>query len=106
MKKTFKVGYIEYPETTLIYQSININVEDYPELDGMTDDEIRKYIVDNAGKMKPTNDKYYDSLYEELADQDIIREKTPHIGSEVWAEPTDEDDDDNDNDDENDEDDE
>ena len=84
----FTVGYVEYPETTLIYRSIKINVEDYPELKGKSDDEIIDYIKENASEMKPTKDEFYDSLYEELADQDIVREKIPHVDSEIWVEPS------------------
>ena len=101
-KRMFTVGYIEYPETTLFYRSIKIDVSNYPELEGMTDDEISDYIKENASEMKPTKD-FYDSLYEEIADQDVVREKIPHVGSEVWAEPSDDNDDDDDED-ENDED--
>jgi hypothetical protein len=43
--------------------------------------------------MKPTDGDSYDSLGEELADQDIIREKIPHVDSEIWVELYDEEDD-------------
>jgi hypothetical protein len=89
-KKIFKVSYVEYPETTLIYAPLKIDISNYPELEGKTDDEIIDYIKLNAYKMKATDD-FYDSLGEELSDQAIIREKVPHVGSEFWIEPTDED---------------
>ena len=98
-KRIFTVGYIEYPETTLIYRSIKIDVADYPELKNLSDDEVVKYLKENAWEMNST-DELYLSLAEELQDQDIIREKIPHVGSEIWAEPSsDEDDDNNDDDD-------
>jgi hypothetical protein len=90
-KRMFKVGYIEYPQSVLIYESLDIDVSNYPELAGMTDDEISDYIKENSSEMKPTND-FYDSLHDELMDQDIVREKIPRVDSEVWAEPTDEED--------------
>jgi hypothetical protein len=101
-KRMFTVGYVEYPETTLIYRTLKINVEDYPELEGKSDDEIIDYIKENASKMKATDDESYFSLYDELQDQDIVREKIPHVGSEIWAELAD--DDDEEDDDENDDD--
>ncbi len=36
--------------------------------------------------MKSTDSDVYDSLGEELQDMDLIREKIPHVDSEVWAE--------------------
>jgi hypothetical protein len=83
--KTFEVGYIEYPKTSLYYRSIKINTSDYPELEGKTDDEVIDYIKENAYQMK-SNEEYYDSLGEELSDQDIVREKIPHVDSEIWVE--------------------
>jgi hypothetical protein len=85
-KRIFNVGYIEYPNTTLIYDSVEIDASNYPELEGKTDDEVIEYIKENAWEMNPTNPDVYDSLGEELSDQDIIREKIPHVDSEVWAE--------------------
>lgn len=90
-KRIFEVGYIEYPETSLIYRSIKIDISNYPELEGKTDDEIIDYISENAGEMESTDGDSYDSLFEELSSQDIIREKVPHVGSEIWAEVSDED---------------
>ena len=29
--------------------------------------------------------EYYDSLGEEISDQDVIREKIPHVGSDIWV---------------------
>ena len=42
-KRIFEVGRIEYPETILYYRSVKIDVNDYPELKDMTDDEIISY---------------------------------------------------------------
>ena len=89
-KRIFKVGYIEYPQTSLIYQSINIEVLNYPELEGKTDDEIIDYIKENAFKMEPTDSDTYNSLGEELIDQDVIREKITHVDTEIWVEVSDE----------------
>ncbi len=84
-KRIFEVGYIEYPQITRIYRSIKINVSNYPELEGKSDDEITKYIKENASEMQSACDGVYDSLDDELSNQPIIREVVPHIGSEIWA---------------------
>jgi hypothetical protein len=104
-KKIFKVRYAEFPETILIYRALDIDVSNYPELDGKTDDEIIDYITNNAENMKPLNDEFYDSLEEEIRDQDIIREKVPHISSEIWVEVSEENDEEEDDDDDDEEDD-
>lgn len=96
-KRIFEVGYMEYPNTTLVYESIKVDISNYPELEGKTDDEVIDYIKENAYQMKPTNE-FYDSLSEELADRDIIREKIPHVDSEIWVEVFDESDDEEDED--------
>ena len=97
-KKIFKARYAEFPQTILIYRELDIDVSNYPELDGKTDDEIIDYITNNAENMKPLNDEFYSSLGEELRDQDIIREKVPRTTSEIWVELSDEDEEDDDDD--------
>lgn len=84
-KRIFEVGYIEYPRTALYYRAVKINVSDYPELEGKTDKEIMDYIKENAHQMKSTEEEYYDSLSEEIASQDIIREKNPYSDSDIWV---------------------
>lgn len=92
-KRIFEVGYMEYPNTTLIYRSVKVDISNYPELEGKTDEEIVDYIKENAYEMESTDGDSYDSLGEELADQDIIREKIPHVDSEIWVELYDKEDD-------------
>jgi len=103
-KRIFEVGYMEYPNTTLIYRSIKVDISNYPELEGKTDDEVIDYIKENAYEMEPTDGDSYDSLGEELSDQDIVREKVPHIDSEIWAEVSSETDEESEEDDEEDDD--
>jgi hypothetical protein len=102
-KRIFEVGYMEYPQTTLIYRSVKIDISNYPELEDKTDDEIIDYIKENAYEMKSMKE-FYDSLGEELSDQDIVREKVPHVDSEIWAEVSDEEDDNEEDDNEDDDD--
>lgn len=101
-KRIFEVGYMEYPNTTLVYKSIKVDISNYPELEGKTDDEVIDYIRENAYQMKPTNE-FNDSLGEELTERDIIREKISHVDSEIWAEAFDEEDEDSEDEDDEDE---
>lgn len=58
--------------TTDVYRMpIEIDSNDYPELDGLTEDEIKDWIYENAWEMKSSNEEIYSSLAEELSDQDI-----------------------------------
>lgn len=85
-KRIFKVRYIEYPQTTLIYDALEIDLDFYPELKDKTDQEVIEYIKENAWEMKSTDPEIYDSLVDELQDMDIIREKIPRIDSEIDVE--------------------
>lgn len=73
--KTIEVRIIESYSTTLFREKITLNVSDYPELEGMSEDEIKDYILENASEMKAINDEYYNDLQEELLNQDVTREK-------------------------------
>ena len=52
-----------------------INIADYPELDGMNEDEIQTYILKNGSEMKPMDSNVYESLMEELNNQDTEWDK-------------------------------
>lgn len=73
--KTISVRMVEYYNTMLVKEPVEINVEDYPELNGMTEEEIQEYISENWSDMKPTNEEWYESLWEECNQAEIIREK-------------------------------
>jgi hypothetical protein len=77
--KTISVRITESYSTWVVRESIELNIEDYPELMGMNEDEIRDYIKCNSGDM--TNDEYSDSLYDELIQKDVVRDK---ITDEDW----------------------
>ena len=58
--------------TTITRESMEIDTNDYPELEGMTEDEVSDYIDNNVWDMKPVdNTGLYSSLGEELTDKDI-----------------------------------
>lgn len=85
-KKKIKVCMTESYRTYIVRESIEINVEDYPELDGMSDEDIQDYIILNASDMKPTNEEWYDSLYDELLGEDVIRDKITDEEGEIIVE--------------------
>jgi hypothetical protein len=84
--KTIEIRMTESYSTWVVRESMEINVEDYPELEGMTEEEMTDYIMSNASEMKPTNDEWYDSLYEELMQMDVTREKITGEESEIVVE--------------------
>lgn len=65
--------------TTIYREKMEIDTDDYPELDGMDEDQISDYIDNNIWDMKPVNSDLYDSLGEELLDKDT---ESDHIGGE------------------------
>ena len=56
--------------TTITREAMEIDTDNYPELEGMTEDEISEYIDNNAWDMKAT-DELYSSLGEECVDQSL-----------------------------------
>ena len=59
--------------TTITRESIEIDTDNYPELAGMTEDEVSDYIDNNVWDMKPVDNKsgLFSSLGEELMDKDV-----------------------------------
>jgi hypothetical protein len=84
--KTIEVRMTESYSTWVVRESIEINVADYPELEGMTEEEMTDYITSNASDMKASNQEYYDSLYEELLQMDVTREKITGEETEIVVE--------------------
>jgi hypothetical protein len=73
--KTISVKMVEYYNTMVVREPIQINVADYPELSGMSEEQMKDYIKDNWSDMKSTNEEWYDSLYDECMQSDVMREK-------------------------------
>ena len=84
--KTIEVRMTESYSTWVVHESVEITVADYPELEGMTEEEMKDYIMSNASDMKPTNDEWYSDLYDELNQADVIREKITDEDSEICFE--------------------
>ena len=81
--KTISVGLTESYSTWIVREAIELNIEDYPELEGMNKEEIRDYIRCNSGDMK-SGDEYSDSLYHELIQRDVVRDKIKDEDSEFY----------------------
>lgn len=82
---TISVCMTEYFETSIVRESIDINMEDYPELAGMTREEAIDYIEANAWEMAAT-DEMFSSLAEQLTDMDISREDWQNESQQFVAE--------------------
>lgn len=81
--KTIAVFATEYYETSIVREPMLLNLEDYPELEGMTPEEAIDYVECNAWEMAPTDPEMYDSLAEELNDMDIRRDKITNESQEI-----------------------
>jgi hypothetical protein len=74
-KRTFKVCATESYCSYLIREDITIDVDDYPQLQGMTDEEILEFVEFNASDMYKEGDEGSWSLWDEMMEQDIRRDK-------------------------------
>ena len=75
MGKKIKIHQTEAYTTFIVREPITIDLDDYPELEGMTNDEIVYYLEGNSSDLKPQNSDSYYSLSDELIDRDVIKEK-------------------------------
>jgi hypothetical protein len=64
-------------------EPLEIETDNYPELEGMSEDEIKEYIRENASDMDPVDGDSYSDLKEELTYCDIRREKTYNEESDI-----------------------
>ncbi len=81
-----KIYKTEAYSTWIAREPVEIDTENYPELNGLSEQEIEEYIFENLEEMKPTDDTYYDSLDEEINEKDIRREKISGEESEIKIE--------------------
>lgn len=72
----------EYFTTYIVRDELTINTEDYPELKGMSEEEAKDYIKWNATDMYKEGEDGY-SLWDELLDQDIVKNKISGDETEV-----------------------
>ena len=71
MVMKIKVNYSEKYCVYMKYSSIEIETDDYPELSGMTYDEMKIYISEYSDGMDPVNTNSYYSLRDQLKNMDI-----------------------------------
>ena len=74
MGKRIKIYQTESYTTYVVRDAVTIDLDDYPELEGMSNDEIVDYLDGNSCDMKP-QDEDYDCLSEELIEKYVIKEK-------------------------------
>jgi hypothetical protein len=74
MGKRIKIYQTESYTTYVVREAVTIDLDDYPELEGMSNDEIVDYLDGNSCDMKP-QDEDYDCLSDELIEKYIIKEK-------------------------------
>ena len=72
----------EYFTTYIVRDELTINTEDYPELKGMSEEEAKDYIKFNSSDMYKEGEDGY-SLWDELLDQDIVKNKISGDETEV-----------------------
>lgn len=80
-KRTFKVCATESYCSYIIREDITIDVDDYPQLQGMTDEEILEFVEWNASDIYKKGNEDHWSLWDEMVEQDIRRDKI--TGEEV-----------------------
>ena len=89
MGKKISVSLVEYQRNMIVRSPVEIDSDDYPELDGKTDEEIIDYIKENISDMKPTPDGEdigFDSLYDDLMEEEIVRDKDLGTDTEIEVE--------------------
>ncbi len=75
MGRKVKIYQTESYTTYIVREPLTIDLDEYPELEGMTNEEIVDYLEGNSSDMKPQNEQYYESLSDELIEKDILRDK-------------------------------
>jgi hypothetical protein len=78
-----KMYSVEEFKTIIFRESLEIETDNYPELNGMTEEEIKQYIKENATEMAPTFKGIYESLAEECWDCNVVNEKVPSSDTEI-----------------------
>jgi hypothetical protein len=74
MGKRVKIYQTESYVTYIVREPITIDLDDYPELEGMSNSEILDYLEDNVGDMMAQDDDY-NCLSDELMEKDILKDK-------------------------------
>lgn len=84
-----KIQIVEGFHTTIWKKPISIETDDYPELKGMTQDQVIEYINKNSNRLPaiPNDDPDNWSLYDELMGQDkeLEKEKNNETCIDIWT---------------------
>lgn len=83
MGKKIKIYCTEQYTTYLKRESVIIDLDDYPELQDLSDEEIGEYVFNND--VSPTNESF-SSLYEELSSSDVYTEQICDESMEIKVE--------------------
>jgi hypothetical protein len=84
--ETLKVRLCEEQTLWVVRDSIDINVSEYPELEGMSEEEMTEYVKENAQDMAaPSDCDWADSLYDALSQQDVVREKDTNNDTFIYV---------------------
>lgn len=75
MGKKVKIHQTESYITYVVREPITIDLDEYPELEGMSNEEIVSYLESSSYDMKSQDVDSYDSLSDELSDKDVIKDK-------------------------------
>ena len=75
MGRKVKIHQTESYTTYIVREPLTIDLDEYPELEGMTNEEIVDYLEGNSSDMKPQNEEFYESLSDELIERYILRDK-------------------------------
>ena len=86
MARTIEIGMLEYMNTMIVHEKMEVDLDHWPELNGMSEDEAMEYIKENSYKMKPTPDSgdWASSLYDELMEMDVVREKEYGYSTDIY----------------------
>ena len=81
--ETITLRMTESYSTFVSREPITLQISEYPELQGKSEDEIKEHIMDNAWEMKSPYD-WADSLADALSQMDTVREKITDDSSEIY----------------------
>lgn len=81
--QTMDVRLTESFSTFISRESVTITIADYPELEGMSEEEIKDYIQSNSSDMASPVD-WADNLYDALSQMDPIKEKITDEDTEIY----------------------
>jgi hypothetical protein len=88
--KKLRFGLIESHSIAVWYNSMTIDVSDYPELDGMDKEQMISYINENFWDMKSMEDDDY-TLLDDLQNMGDVNDKIYDEEKELYFEEVDED---------------